>query len=224
MLSHSGRLLVVGGVARNVMLTADEEIILLNVVKSEAGREIAIEGNIHCEGPFPRPLLIGSSSSCSGDALVITGGGAVCFSFGTFWNRGCFTVSLRIMPSNEHSENLDSQSLPLETWRFLQTVELVPPEKSAKHGGGPSATNGERTVDLVTIQRTRISSADDFSAIVSLAEPVILEELDLGSCTTAWTNTYLNDHIGRNNKVCLDQKSPHEIIADGVGCRSSSLG
>lgn len=223
MLNHSGQLLVVGGVTRNVMLTADKEIVLLDVVKGEAGRERIIESSIHCEGAFPRPLLIGSSVSCSGDALVITGGGAVCFSFGTFWNRGCFTLSLRMMPSNEHSENLDSQSLPLETWRYLQTVELVPPGKLAKHGGGPSTSNGEKTVDLVTIQRTKISSADNFSAIVSLAEPVILEELDLGSCTTAWTSTYLNDHIGRNSKVCLDQKSSHEVIADGVGCRSSSL-
>jgi tRNA wybutosine-synthesizing protein 4 len=64
--------------------------------------------------------------------------------------------------------------------------------------------NGEKNFDLVTIQRMKLSSTDDFSALVSLAKPVILEELDLGSCTKAWTSTYLRDRIGRDNKVRLD--------------------
>ena len=204
MLYRSGRLLIVGGVACNVMLTAREEIIILDVVKSGLSEERIRANKVHSEGLFPRLLLIGSSVSCIGDTLVITGGGAVCFSFGTFWNRGCFTLSLRMKPSNEHSESHDFQSLVLERWRYLQTIELVPPGKSANYVSGPSTLNGEKNFDLVTIQRMKLSSTDDFSALVSLAKPVILEELDLGSCTKAWTSTYLRDRIGRDNKVCLD--------------------
>jgi tRNA wybutosine-synthesizing protein 4 len=207
MLYHSGRLLVLGGVARNVMLTADEEIIILDVVKSEVDKERIQVNKVHCEGLFPRPLLLGSSISCSGDTVVIMGGGAVCFSFGTFWNRGCFTLSLRMLFSKEHSQSRDSQSLALETWRYLQTVELVSLGQSTNKAGGPSTWNGEENFDLVTIQRTKLSSTDDFPVLMSLAKPVILEELDLGSCTKAWTSTYLKDCIGRDNKVRLDQKT-----------------
>jgi tRNA wybutosine-synthesizing protein 4 len=223
MLKHCGRFLVVGGVARNVMLTADEEMIILDVVRSEPDEERILLNKVHYEGLFPRPLLIGSSISCSGDALVIMGGGAVCFSFGTFWNRGCFALSLRIISSNEHSQSHKSQSLALETWKYLQTIELVPPGKSTNHVDRLSTLNEAKKFELVTIPRTKLSSADDFSAIVSLAKPVILEELDLGSCTKAWTSTYLKDHIGRDNKVRLYQKTILEKFADGVGCRSSSL-
>jgi tRNA wybutosine-synthesizing protein 4 len=132
------------------------------------------------------------------------GGGAVCFSFGTFWNGGSFTLSLRMMSSNEHPQSHDSQTILLETWRYLQTVELAPSGKSMNYVGGPSMLNGKQIFDLVSIQRTKISSADDFSALVSLAKPAILEDLDLGSCTKAWTSTYLKDHIGRDNEVRLD--------------------
>jgi tRNA wybutosine-synthesizing protein 4 len=40
----------------------------------------------------PRPLLIGSSIQYIGGKLLIMGGSAVCFSFGTYWNKGCFTL------------------------------------------------------------------------------------------------------------------------------------
>jgi len=211
MLYHSGRLIVVGGVARNSMLTTDEEIIILDVAKSEVDKERIQANKVHCEGLFPRPLLLGSSVSCSGDTVVIMGGGAVCFSFGTFWNRGCFTLSLRMLFSKECSQSRDSQSLALETWRYLQTVELVPLGKSTNKAG-PSTLNGEKNFDLVTIQRTKLSSTNDFPVLMSLTKPVILEELDLGSCTKAWTSTYLKDRIGRDNKVRLAENQPRNIL------------
>ena len=53
MLNHSGQLLVVGGVTRNVMLTADEEIVLLDVFKGEAGRERITSRAVYIvKGPF----------------------------------------------------------------------------------------------------------------------------------------------------------------------------
>jgi hypothetical protein len=54
MLKHSGQLLVIGGVARNVMLTKHEEIIILNVVKSGVGKESVLASKVHCEGLFPQ--------------------------------------------------------------------------------------------------------------------------------------------------------------------------
>jgi tRNA wybutosine-synthesizing protein 4 len=37
---------------------------------------------------IPRPLMIGVTVANTGRSFVVTGGSAVCFSFGTFWNKG----------------------------------------------------------------------------------------------------------------------------------------
>lgn len=176
---------------------------MLDFVKTETTQRTLIV-NVQCKGRFPRPLLIGISIFCSGDTLVIMGGGAVCFSFGTYWNPGCFTLGLQMIPSNERSpspRNSEYHRSILDTWKFLQMVEMFAPGSLKTHVGRSSISNGEGKVALVNIQRTRLSSTVDFSTIVSLAKPAILEGLELGSCTKTWTSTYLKDCIGRDNKV-----------------------
>jgi tRNA wybutosine-synthesizing protein 4 len=37
---------------------------------------------------IPRPLMIGVTVANTGRSFVVMGGSAVCFSFGTFWNKG----------------------------------------------------------------------------------------------------------------------------------------
>lgn len=194
-------------------------------VKSRTIRESLSVSNIRCRGSFPRPLLIGSSIFCSGDNLVIMGGGAVCFSFGTFWNHGCLTLRLHMVPINLHLQtppNHHPPKLELETWKYVQTFETAS-VSSTNYVSGASVCDGRRNLDLVIIQRTRVSSAADFSAIVALAKPVIIEELDLGSCTKTWTSTYLKNQIGRDSKVCWEQTVKLWKFANCTGCRSPSL-
>jgi tRNA wybutosine-synthesizing protein 4 len=203
MLTHSGQILVAGGVARDLMLAPDEEIIILDFSKSETAQEKTRAFGVHFEGHFPRPLLVGCSIFCSGDILVLMGGGAVCFSFGTFWNTGCFTLSLQALTSIGYATqgNNGCERPTLETWKFLQAIEMVPSGSSTHQAAVASISNGGGKLDLVSIQRTSLSNAVDFSAIVSHAQPVIIEGLDLGSCVETWTSSYLNDQIGRDKKV-----------------------
>ncbi|RYP57123.1 hypothetical protein DL769_009673 [Monosporascus sp. CRB-8-3] len=73
--------------------------------------------------PIPRPLLTGVSAFIDrGGSLVIMGGGATCFSMGTYWNEGCYSV-VHILG------NLNKGYTPPNAsngqWNFSRTLEVT---------------------------------------------------------------------------------------------------
>ncbi|KAK3721057.1 tRNA methyltransferase ppm2 [Vermiconidia calcicola] len=70
-------ILLVGGIVGSQMLTRDEEILNMRTL-----RPIAIKN--------ARPLFVGMSMQEVHGGLLFLGGGATCFSFGTYWNRNHF--------------------------------------------------------------------------------------------------------------------------------------
>ena len=119
----------------------------------------------------PRPLLIGVSVANTGSSFVITGGSAVCFSFGTFWNKGCF--ALRLVEKNE---TCNVPVLYKSIWDYSGTVDVILPHDKTS----PTRSTEQ---SLVSVPRARIARADDFSQILKANKPVILEGLDIGPCT-----------------------------------------
>ena len=87
---HLGRIIVVGGIGYKSLLSPDTEICAFD------GRNLSNLGYILDQDlePNSRPLLIGTSLYDRGQTLMIMGGGAVCYAFGTFWNRAVYTVQL----------------------------------------------------------------------------------------------------------------------------------
>lgn len=75
-------LVVLGGVGHMGVIPQRQEILLCSVSGSRI--EVSISGTANCH-ETPRPLIVGSSivSSRSGQ-IVILGGGATCFSMGSF--------------------------------------------------------------------------------------------------------------------------------------------
>jgi hypothetical protein len=140
----------------------------------------------------PRPLLVGMSVFSSESGLLLMGGGAVCFSFGTFWNKGCYTVLL-----DAKSESTVQPSL--ETWKFLETMER-PPERLGRTQLEP-IFHSQTDLQVVNVRRMGIKSTAEFATIMSGALPVILEDLDLGTCTKSWTSQYLKSKIGEKRQV-----------------------
>lgn len=146
----------------------------------------------------PRPLLVGISAISSNDQLVIMGGSAVCFSFGTFWNKGCYTLQSK------------GQNQPVsQSWNYLHTVEL------AKPAGAPNGLSfvGHDSQAVVSVRRTEIGSAAEFLQILDVGKPVILKGLDLGSCTTEWTSKYLKEHVGAEREARFSR-----ILVLGIPC------
>ncbi|TKX21982.1 cupin-like domain-containing protein 4 [Elsinoe australis] len=175
-------LLLIGGISGGKMLDRDNEIVLLD-------DGIGVTANWS-----QRPLLVGFSAQSYEGGLLMLGGGATCFSFGTFWSQ---------------SQNLTLDNLERRTWSVMETstlpfrestrnLEPTPPEKlMGEHGNS------------IDILRRTIATATDFQSILLASQPVILEKLDLGICTKQWTTTYLKEKIGTDRSVVVhDSPTP----------------
>ena len=133
------------------------------------------------------------------DRLLILGGGATCFSFGTFWSS-----SYEIVPQ-------DADGRPkwhLATSKAADPIVAQSP-KPQSSSYQPDTQNTPSNM-LTKIPRARIQNATDFEAIRRQAQPVILEKLGIGRCTEHWTPDYLRDQVGADRKVVVhDSPTPH---------------
>lgn len=126
--------------------------------------------------------------------LVILGGGAVCFSMGTFWNEGVYALSI--------SDEFDVGSP--HPWQYLQTLQF---------GTSKTVVDQTRlnqvglTAETTVLSGRGISSADEFSRLVADGKPVLLAKQNLGSCCELWTNEYLNEKIGVEREVGLTKST-----------------
>ncbi len=145
--------------------------------------------------PVPRPLYVGHSAVSMPDGtIVVVGGGATCFSMGTFWNSGVYTLRLTIAGD----ENA-GVSLPASRWVHQKTVDIVsnhpsPPAAATYHNTGKPAA-------ISHIPQLKLETADDFPKIVREGRPVVMEGLNLGNCVSTWTLDYLVDKVGPDHKV-----------------------
>ncbi|KAK5165114.1 tRNA methyltransferase ppm2 [Saxophila tyrrhenica] len=91
-------ILLVGGVAGGRMLTRNDEIL-----------------NMRSLRPFTvknaRPLFVGASVQEVDGGLLLLGGGATCFSFGTYWSKSCF-LSTSSRPQEDMAWQLISSKQP----------------------------------------------------------------------------------------------------------------
>ena len=95
--------LVVGGVANEIIPSRYDviEISLKHDVSTPSPLVLSLKPLI-ASLPSPRPLLVGHSSLSFAEQLIIIGGGAVCFSFGTHWNTAPITFSTRVSSTEYH--------------------------------------------------------------------------------------------------------------------------
>jgi len=183
--NFQGRTWVVGGIIQNEILNDSDRFVSID-------NQFQVSRAVLSRTPssIPQPLLIGSSLVSKGNSLLVMGGSAVCFSFGTFWNKGCYT--LRLVDGAGKGGLQSSYEAP-KSWSFLHTavaanskVPLLQP---------PTLANS-----MTNVPRVRITSAAGFEQITRSGKPVVMEGLDLGSCTD-WTSGYLKEKIGSNREV-----------------------
>ena len=93
----SNGFLLIGGVTNEIIPSRYEvvEISQKDDVSTSSPFVLSAKSLI-AELPFPRPLLVGHSSICFAESVIIIGGGAVCFSFGTHWNIAPITFSTHV--------------------------------------------------------------------------------------------------------------------------------
>ncbi|KAK0741628.1 hypothetical protein B0T21DRAFT_381455 [Apiosordaria backusii] len=189
-IQHGNEFILLGGVARDHLLGYQDEIVGFSVT----GREYKITHRLVSDAS-PRALYAGHSAVVANDAtIVVVGGGATCFSMGTFWNKGVY--SLRLPGSRQAGE-------PLPHWVHEKAVDIIPGERSLPIQTKPH--NGDSSIRIKTIERVQLKTAEDFAKIVRDGRPVVLEGLDLGNCVTSWNLKYLAEKVGSNRKVVVHE-------------------
>ena len=206
-----GGILLAGGVSLEGVQSRAEEIVLL---KFDTTNERAITWEprrISLSLEVPRPLLVGHSmTSGSGGLVQIAGGGAVCFSFGTHWNESLWTFSDHVPSPELHWSLQQPTSDPVHD-RFAARSLTYPKDPSREdfdHVATSEHVPSESSQSM-TILRTEVKSASDFEILMNKGQPVILEGLNLGSCTQKWTLPYLKETVGNERQVIVHD-SPAE--------------
>lgn len=191
--NHQQRTYIIGGIVSDNILKASDEIYSFDY--ASVPRMVTKLLNLF-NSNVPRPLLIGSTTVSTGDSLLIMGGSAVCFSFGTFWNKGCYTFLTRENQSAIDNNNLDSER-PQEVWAYLRTNG----PHTLKTNTTAIAATGQVAPSLTSVPRIKINSSNEFHQVLQAGVPVIIEGSNIGSCTTDWTADYLREKIGPGREV-----------------------
>ena len=188
-------LLIAGGVVPRQVVPADKELLLLdssellNCLQTGGSWSSSLVSAVGLGANFqgPRPLLTGHvASAVDSDQVLILGGGAVCFSFGTFWTEGTWLLK----PVDLDVEN-----------KWALVPESVQPKSSAALPSTSQRSSLEKITDIPVVPRVQVQETAQFQQILADGKPVVIEGSDIGPCTDLWTKEYMTQAVGSDHKV-----------------------
>lgn len=191
--SQSG-LLLVGGISGRMLLQDRYDVVGLIPSRGENHPKNFMLQPSLAKDPSSnerRHLLVGHTTTSYADGIVTVGGGAVCFSFGTYWNTGIWLLDSISSSSSLAWELLDQP-------KSRQSVEPKVPHHEAGSKGGSSQGSASSPI---TVSTERIKKATDFERIIRISKPAVLQELHLGSCVEKWTWDYLKNMVNSERPV-----------------------
>ncbi|GFG01360.1 hypothetical protein IFM61392_01753 [Aspergillus lentulus] len=192
-------MVIAGGIVPRQIVPYECEIMLLDVgellkcVENESswGHRILSAIGLGAKLQGPRPLLVGHvACAIDPDQVLILGGGAVCFSFGTFWTEGSWVLR----PAGSTAQN---------EWTLVPEATHTP--KPVASPNVPQIAGCSTTSKLSSIRRIRVDTSEQFQQILANGKPVIIEGSDIGPCTELWTKEYLTDAVGSDRKVVVHE-------------------
>lgn len=180
---------LVGGVAATLIPESIEVIKLFQENTDGDQKSIWTWAPIDIHTAGQRRLLVGHSIFASLDTVNVLGGGAVCFSFGTFWNETMLNMS-----------SSDLVPRPL-TEIFAQKPDQFSERRSTGKILSPGHIAG-------TVPRhDQFQSAEEFEQILNDGRPVIMRNMDMGFCTADWTLSNLTTKVGGERVVVVHEAS-----------------
>lgn len=161
----------------------------------------------HGDEATRRPFMVGTSIVKMGhDELFVVGGGATCFSMGTFWQTGIFRIVIPKLPNLvSHSMQKDAPANAITCsgpHRVVRTDRLD--AELSLTSAGPSIT---------AVPRIKLNSEDDFLEVLRERRPVVIEGLNLGDCLQKWNPDHLTERVGSERKVS-DTEACGNLAAD----------
>jgi tRNA wybutosine-synthesizing protein 4 len=204
----NGSLLLIGGVSKKHIHSLSDDFLLLKC------KETTIEVEhlrMQVMPPTAWPLLVGVGAvSTSRGEIVLAGGGAVCFSMGSYWNEEPITI----LPGIAQGAKPWRRVVPSQisgTAGTEGTAQASTAEPTSKgRGGEANAKKRPATAARTTeIARVQIQSSEDFAKLTASLKPAIIEGLDIGPCTDLWTLDYLKEKLGPERELVI-----HECSSD----------
>ncbi|KAH7134845.1 S-adenosyl-L-methionine-dependent methyltransferase [Dactylonectria estremocensis] len=173
---------------------------------SSQGQDIAFvslsEGlQVHLSAPSEDithkwPLMIGSSVVSLRNQLVFLGGGATCFSMGTYWETGVNSVDASgVFPSHRKKSPCRNMSISY----------VDSPKLTQFSGDLAERTQLSAKAAVTEIARVRLNSDSDFQQVLRNRKPVIIEGLNLGQCVENWTPEYMVHRMGEKKEVVVHE-------------------
>jgi tRNA wybutosine-synthesizing protein 4 len=121
------------------------------------------------------------------------GGGATCFSMGSYWN----TVPYQLELPTDLSGTEDSTGLHSDIIEYLESPKFL----NAVRNEERDTANAPTKAKIITIPRVKSGVNLDFQAMLREGKPVVIETTDLGKCVESWNPDYLVDRIGKDKEV-----------------------
>lgn len=162
-----------------------------------------------------KPFMIGSAAMYHNDSVIIWGGGATCFSMGTFWDTNIYQAKVP-----ELLDPTPASSANISEVKFISAHRVVS-STTAQKGDTFELGRSDAKARISTIPRVSLSSASDFETILRQGLPVVIEKLDLGVCVDKWTAEYMTESVGANKQVSVLQHAPlsyHIFLTSVSGC------
>ncbi|KAH6604968.1 hypothetical protein Trco_006675 [Trichoderma cornu-damae] len=154
------------------------------------------------------PCMIGSSVVRDGDSLLVLGGGATCFSMGTFWETGIYKIWLpdHILGTSYSTSHLCGSS--------KSTIDLIGCRKFLAAPATIGLDNARslhqnQEISMTAVPRIHLESAEQFCKIIHDGKPVIFQSCNIGQCQRKWSPEFLVSQIGTSEKFVI-----HECYED----------
>lgn len=179
--------LIAGGVSPASLIPNNETFILFDTANFTAE---SIVPNLNSE--FSMPLLSGFSLNRIGTNIVLYGGGAICFSFGAYWNDAT-VLSLEGTGTNA-AKFLTLSKLP---------VILETPKPPSLPRFKPRVSKKPKIKKVLRMPIADVANYEDFlSKVYSNNTPVVFEKANIGPSTLKWTDPeYLIKTVGGDRKI-----------------------
>ncbi|CAJ0550490.1 Ff.00g104200.m01.CDS01 [Fusarium sp. VM40] len=143
------------------------------------------------------PFMVGAAAVSLSSQLVVIGGGATCFSMGTFWDTGIYKIEFGEASSKAYAESLINKN-PVAI-SYQDSPKLTHPTTNT---GQPSQRHKP---SVRSIPRVKIQTKSDFAELVQNRKPVIIEGLDLGGCVDKWNPEYMVQSVGERKEVVIHE-------------------
>ncbi|USP76084.1 tRNA wybutosine-synthesizing protein 4 [Curvularia clavata] len=211
-------LLMIGGVSKKHIHSLSDDFLVLRC------KDTTISVDRPSMQVLPHtswPLLVGVGAvSPSRGEIVITGGGAVCFSMGSYWNQDPITILPGSMQGAKswrcvRPSHIGSGTGGTEGTRQANAAETRPKSQKEKVGTKKRPAMAIRTTE---IPRIEVKSSGDFANLVASSKPAIITGLDIGPCTDLWTVDYLKEKIGPERELVV-----HECNSDRMTFKNKNF-